>query len=301
VNFDSKIWGMFVVHNQATKFLNYESRVVIEQLTMMFSCRLIELEAVEAHLEDRDRLSKGMLRAISSGVDLMRRIGEADDEDGSSGRLHAVYGLSHHLAALTPTYKSATGLGTAKLNDPHDRFGADLMRLADADGVAVLRSGHAPYVHLVGTTPDALSVRGLAAMFGNGLPAFGRSDYRVFATDALGDFVPLSEHVGKVACGLLAAPISDCGDFILWFRKEQVIDAIWAGRPPSSAELNSTKMLQARDDFAATHAPLTGAARPWLEAEVALACEFAAAVAEICSGEPAAADLPRQPAPAMAP
>jgi len=62
-----------------------------------------------------------------------------------------------------------------------------------------------------------------------------------------------------------------------------VIDATWAGRPPSGAELRSEKMFRSRDDFAAHRAPLDGASRPWLESEVMLAAQFAAAIGDFWS------------------
>ncbi|WP_158291960.1 GAF domain-containing protein [Paracraurococcus ruber] len=281
---DDSLWGLFVVHNKDEKFLNYDSRAVIEQLTMMFASRLVELEAGEARIEERQRLAQQMVATVEAAQAMLSSTPNLRGDHGNSIRLHAMHAMSRHVAALAPTYVSATGLDRAVAGNPEDRFSFDLLRLADADGAAVLRAGPGGHVHLIGATPDALAVRGLAALFGSRLPAFEEGEGRVFATDALGDFAPLTPDLIAVASGLLAAPIGNRGDMILWFRKERVIDAIWAGRPPSVAELNSEKMFRPRDDFAAHRAPLAGASRPWLESEVLLAAQFAVAVSQAWQG-----------------
>jgi light-regulated signal transduction histidine kinase (bacteriophytochrome) len=151
-------------------------------------------------------------------------------------------------------------------------------------------------VHLIGSTPDAITVCGLAGLFGTRLAGFADGGGRVFATDALGDYAPISAEVKGIASGLLAAPLGDRGDMIMWFRRERVIDATWAGKPPTEAERNSEMMFRSRSDFAAHRAPLAGASRAWLEAEVLLAAQFAQAVSEQWQryqrGTPATAPLP---------
>jgi len=277
---DQTLWGLFVVHNQEEKFLNYDSRVVIEQLTMMFISRLIELEAHEARIEERQLLAVQMVGAIEAGQEMLATLSAARGGKAAGVGLHAMQAASRHLAALAPTYVSQNGADFAVPGRPEDKFSSDLLRLVDADGAAVLRSGRAGHVHLIGTTPDPVAVRGIAALFGTRLPGFGGNGWRIFATDALGDHAPIGDALRAIASGLLVAPIGDRGDMILWFRRERIIDAVWAGRPPSTAELNSEAMFRSRSDFAAHRAPLAGASRPWLETEVLLAAQFAATIAE---------------------
>ncbi len=278
---DNGLWGLFVVHNKEERFLNYDSRVVIEQMTMMFASRLVELEAIESRIAERQAIAQRMVGAVETAQGMLSQNGAARGEVGASVRLHAMQAVSRHVAALAPTYLSATGVEVADPGRPEERFAADLLRLMDADGVAVVRSGPGGHVHLIGQTPDPLMVRGLAAMFGGRLPGFDDGGLRVFATDALGDHAPLSAEQRAVASGLCAAPIGHRGDMILWFRRERIVDAVWAGRRPSAAELQSAMMFRSRDDFAAYRAPLDGASRPWHESEVALAAQFAASVGEI--------------------
>ncbi|NKC33764.1 GAF domain-containing protein [Falsiroseomonas selenitidurans] len=278
---DNTVWGLFVVHNRDEKFLNYDSRVVIEQLSMMFASRLIELEAVEARIAERQRLSQAMVATVEGSQTMLAAMAAMRGEPVGSARLHAMHAVSRHVAALAPTYVSINGVEVATAGRAEDRFASELLRLADADGAAVIRSGPAGHVHLVGSTPDALTVRGIAAMFGNRLPPLDSSEWRVFATDALGDFAPIGPDLRALASGVLAAPIGSRGDMILWFRRERVVDATWAGRPPSTAELNSEMMFRPRADFAAHRAPLAGAARAWLDQEVLLAAQFASAIGDV--------------------
>jgi len=277
---DSSLWGLFVVHHKDEKFLNYDSRVVIEQLTMMFISRLIELEAVEARIPERQRLGMQMLSALESGQELLATLSAARNAGGSMVSLHAMQAASRHLAALAPTYVSSNGVDFVMPGRPEDKFSSDLLRMVDADGAAVVRAGRGAHVHLIGSTPDPLAVRGLCGLFGSRLPGFSQGGWRVFATDALGDHAPVTDDMKDKACGLLAVPIGEQGDMILWFRREQVVDATWAGRPPTEAERHSETMFRARNDFVAHKAPLGGASRPWYESEVLLAAQFAAAVAE---------------------
>ncbi len=295
---DNTLWGLFVVHNKEEKFLNYDSRAVIEQMTMMFVSRLIELEANEARMGERQQLAMQMIGTIEGAQAMLAATAAARGSHLQAVRPHAMHAVSRHVAALAPTYVSANGVDAAEPGRPEDRFCADLLRVADADGAAVVRTGPGGHVHLVGSTPDALTVRGLAGLFGTRLPAFEEGGWRVFATDALADFVPGGAELRRVASGLLAAPIGSRGDMVMWFRRERVVDAVWAGRPPTTAELNSEAMFRPRSDFAAHRAPLAGASRPWLESEVLLAAQFAAAVGEFWQRQQRPAAPPPAPAPA---
>lgn len=292
---DSTLWGLFVVHNKDEKFLNYDSRVVIEQLTMMFMSRLIELEALEARIPERQRIGMQMLKSLEAGQELLATLSAARSGGAATISLHAMQAASRHLAALAPTYVSSNGVDFVVPGRPEDKFSSDLLRMVDADGCAVVRAGRGAHVHLVGVTPDPLAVRGLVGLFGTRLPALGGGGWRVFATDSLADHAPISDEMRGIASGVLAAPIGEQGDMILWFRRERVIDAVWAGRPPTEAERHSEQMFRARADFAAHHAPLGGASRPWYESEVMLAAQFAAAVAEQWSRHMRAAAPPPLP------
>ena len=278
VNIDDRVWGMFVIHNLAEKFLNYDSRVVIEQMTMMFIARLLEIEGVEARIDDRYRIGSNLAGQIEAGRRIMEQIGDSR-ADNSWIHRKTLESISHQLAALSPRiYDTADAV---RVSQPPDKFEVDLINLMDADGVAIVRAGVRTHIRLIGSTPDALTVGGIVAQFGGRLPELVPPHY-AFATEVLPDLLPMSETTRAVACGMLAVAVGDePGHFILWFRTEQVVDATWAGKPPTSEELASPNMFRPKKSFAAYSQPLRGAARGWLEAEVRLASEFAAAISSI--------------------
>jgi two-component system, chemotaxis family, sensor kinase Cph1 len=189
---DNTVWGLFVVHNRDEKFLNYDSRVVIEQLTMMFISRLIEVEAAEARMDERQLLAVQMVGQIDAGQEVLSSVSSRRGQNDGAVRMLAMYAVSRHLAALAPTYVSGNGVDSVQPGRAEDKFSSDLLRLADADGAAILRTGRSMHVHLIGTTPDAITVCGLAGLFGTRLPGFANGGGRVFATDALGDYAPIS-------------------------------------------------------------------------------------------------------------
>jgi light-regulated signal transduction histidine kinase (bacteriophytochrome) len=278
VNVDDRIWGLFVIHNLEEKFLNYDSRAVIEQMTMMFISKLIEIEAVEARIDDRYKIGSGLVSIVDNGRRVMEQIGEARAENSWIHR-KTLQTISHQLAALGPRlFESEEG---SRPGGALDKFELDLLNMMDADGAAVIRVGRRGHIRLVGSTPDALTVRGLASQFGDRLPAL-TAPHHAFATDALGDLVTMSDAVREVACGLMAVSVGDePGNYIFWFRAEQVVDATWAGKPPTAEELASPKMFRPKKSFAPHSQPLRGASRPWIEAEVRLASEFAEAVSSV--------------------
>jgi two-component system, chemotaxis family, sensor kinase Cph1 len=199
---DSELWGLFVVHNKEEKFLNYDSRSVIEQITMMFIARLLEIEEIEGRISDRYALGNEILKTVEDADGFMANpVGRTDRV-----RSFFIQAAQRGTLSLTP---SCTGVGPVEYSGRRsgDSLSDDLLALVKADGAAVYRPSLGGHVHLVGKTPDPLEVRGIASLFGAGLPAFGEGEWRVFATDALGDYTSVPAGVLSVAAGLLAAPI----------------------------------------------------------------------------------------------
>ncbi|CAL75164.1 Bacteriophytochrome protein [Bradyrhizobium sp. ORS 278] len=279
VNVDDRVWGLFVIHNFECKFLNYDSRVVIEQMTMMFISKLIELEALEARIDDRYKIASELIAAVDNGRRIIEQIGESR-ADSSWIHKKTCQMVAAQLAALSPRF--FVDEEAAKPAAALEKFEVDLLNMMDADGAAIVRAGRHSHVRLIGSTPDSLTVRGIVAQFGDRLPSLAESNFRVFATDALPDMLPISGEARARACGMVATALGDeSGNFILWFRAENVIDAEWAGQPPSRQELMSPKMFRPKTSFALHRQPLDGASRPWLEVEVRLAAEFGDAISAV--------------------
>jgi light-regulated signal transduction histidine kinase (bacteriophytochrome) len=99
----------------------------------------------------------------------------------------------------------------------------DLMRLAGAQGAAVLTDDHC---WCLGRTPEENDVRALFAW----LSQHHQED--LFATDHLSAIYPPAKAYADRASGLLAISISKAhASYVLWFRPEVVQTVKWGGNP----------------------------------------------------------------------
>ena len=99
----------------------------------------------------------------------------------------------------------------------------------------------------------------------------------VFATDSLARLAPdLGPAVRATASGVLAIALAqDPGEYILWFRPEQVQSVTWAGRlAKNETTVNGQVFLSPRQSFEAwkQHVQLTAA--PWKALEIEAAREI---------------------------
>jgi PAS domain-containing protein len=77
----------------------------------------------------------------------------------------------------------------------------------------------------------------------------------------------------RVACGLLAAPISTSpGEYLLWFRPERKHEVTWGGNPNEPFLIgNNPAELSPRRSFAQWHQVVEGTAAPWSPRDLAAA------------------------------
>lgn len=271
---DDHLWGLFVCHNNTEKYINYDSRVVIEQMTMMYIAKLIELEEIEARIEIREGQMRRMVDSLRIADGLMSSLGGQQSVDRSSVHLETLAFIARQHANLTQLM-----VGTELLANGDGRalstFETDLLSFVGADSAAILRSGQ---VRLIGEAPDALSVLAVSNLFGSALPDLtDGQNWKVFATASLPSLLPIAETMKARGCGVLAVPLDQAGhDILFWFRKETVIDALWAGKPPSREELEFSRMDKPRSSFGRHHAPIENMAVAWTERDVMMANDFGA-------------------------
>lgn len=156
------------------------------------------------------------------------------------------------------------------LNDAISNHLQELMRMFDADGVAVLRGGD---VVIGGHCPPETEVRHLAAW------SIDKAIDTVFATEMLEKLYPLAEEHRAVASGLLAITLSASEPWsVLWFRAEhqQVIN--WAGNPHKAPSTDDAGMLNPRASFEAWRETVRGRARRWTIPEIEAASRLRTAV-----------------------
>jgi len=95
----------------------------------------------------------------------------------------------------------------------------------------------------------------------------------LYVTASLATEVPAFAELVGVASGLLATPVSNQpGDYLVWFRPEQVRTVTWGGNPFKPMIIgNSPSDLSPRRSFAQWHQVVEGTSEPWTPAAITTA------------------------------
>lgn len=148
----------------------------------------------------------------------------------------------------------------------------DLLRLAGAEGAAVLTEGGCI---LTGRTPSESQVRRLAAWLAE------RGTEEVLETSSLAALLPEAEGFADTASGLLAVSISKLHpSFVLWFRPEVVRTVTWGGDPCKTADV-ALGRLNPRQSFAAWAETVRLRSALWSPAEIEAARDLRSAIVGI--------------------
>ena len=103
-----------------------------------------------------------------------------------------------------------------------------------------------------------------------------------FGCSSVGQANPALDSLTPVASGVLAVKLSlQRPDYLMWFRKEQLLTVTWAGDPTKPMVANNPLELSPRRSFAAWSEIVRGTALPWSGAELALARAIGAALIDI--------------------
>jgi light-regulated signal transduction histidine kinase (bacteriophytochrome) len=103
-----------------------------------------------------------------------------------------------------------------------------------------------------------------------------------FACSAIGQTNPALDSLTPMASGVLAVRLaSNRPDYLMWFRKEQLLNVTWAGDPTKPVVGNDPLELSPRRSFAAWSEIVRGTAVPWSSAELALARAVGVALVDI--------------------
>lgn len=149
-----------------------------------------------------------------------------------------------------------------------------LLQTFDATGAALLFEGQ---ILTAGEVPGTLQLKEI----GRWLDRQPRRP--VVATASLGQTEPAFAPLKSVASGLIAAPVSNTpGEYLLWFRPEQIRTVTWGGNPFKSMVIgNDPSQLSPRRSFAQWHQVVEGTAEPWSPADLAAARLIGESVADI--------------------
>ena len=148
----------------------------------------------------------------------------------------------------------------ALFDDPEAR----LLRPLDASGAALLYEGQ---LLTAGEVPSAPALRGLIAWLRTHVGA------GVFESASLPKLDPAFTSLAATATGVLAVELGrEDGEYLLWFRPEQVRTVTWGGDPEKAVLVgDDPRELSPRRSFAAWRQVVRDTARAWSRTERAIA------------------------------
>jgi PAS domain S-box-containing protein len=104
----------------------------------------------------------------------------------------------------------------------------------------------------------------------------------LFSCASVGKAHPPLESLTPTASGVLAVRLSTARpDYLMWFRKEQLLSVTWAGDPAKPTVANNPLELSPRSSFAAWSEIVRGTALPWTGADLALGRAIGLALVDI--------------------
>ena len=284
INVDNRLWGLFACHHYAPRQVSYEQRVVCEQTAMMFIFKLITMGSSAARMAQRAGAVQAIGANLQVGAVLGRRLAAmAADLESEAGRAAGTRMLGRALAAIqAETNWLAPGCGGQDAGGPPAESPTltpsqkMLLDIVEADSAAVVRHGH---VYRIGDAPSAMAIYAIASMFGRELPDLRGGNLPVYATDNLSRVAPVTAAVKDRAAGVLALSLSDdVQAMVLWFRREQIVHATWAGNPGAVDATYRPGRANPRGSFEAWKEDIRDLSRPWAVEDVEAAHELLQAI-----------------------
>jgi light-regulated signal transduction histidine kinase (bacteriophytochrome) len=295
INVDNRLWGLFACHHYAPRLVSYEQRVVCEQTAMMFIFKLNSMGSAAARLAQRGRFVQQIGRSLSIGAALARRIAAIEGTLSDHLERQAARPMLNGALAAIHAEMSWLLASDGGQHTPSGEISAQqrmLLDLLEADSAAIVRHG---YVTRIGDAPAEMAVFALASMFGRELPDLRNGNMPVFATDNLSGFAPVAAEIKDQAAGLLAVSLSDdVPAYLMWFRREQIVHATWAGNPVDEARAAGATSANPRASFAAWKADIRNLSRPWVLEDAEVAYELLELI-RAAEGMPKLRDLPLVP------
>ena len=150
-----------------------------------------------------------------------------------------------------------------------------LLQPLEATGAALFHDGE---VLTTGEVPSTPELRALLQW----VEGEGSAGNEPFACSAVARENPSLASLTPVASGVLAVKLSTTRpDYLMWFRKEQLLTVNWAGDPTKPVVGNDPLELSPRRSFAVWSEIVRDTGLPWTGAEVALARAIGSALVDI--------------------
>lgn len=139
-----------------------------------------------------------------------------------------------------------------------------LLQPLEATGAALFHDGEVLTTGEVPSTPELRALLDFVRQQPHG--------EEPYACSALGKAEPTLEGLTPLASGVLAVRLSSTRpDYLMWFRKEQLLTVTWAGNPHKPMVGDNPLELTPRRSFEAWSEIVRGTAMPWSSTEMALA------------------------------
>ena len=154
------------------------------------------------------------------------------------------------------------------------RFGPTLRAVFDCGGVAVCAGGQTT---LFGQTPTQPQVGELVDWLRV------HSTQKVFHTNSYAKLNPAGKAIRATASGIIALPLDqELGEYILWFRPEQIREVNWAGRnEKEQVTADGQVFLSPRHSFRVWAQTVEEVAAPWLALEIEAAKEIRQHISDV--------------------
>ena len=211
--------------------------------------------------------------ALRSAVDLLAEV--------ASTRIGAIENYAHAQVALMvrrleqrliEATSTEGDWRLALLRNPRT-----LLQPLEATGAALFHGGE---ILTTGEVPSTPELRELCRWV-HAQPAEGAAD-TPFANSAVGKLHAPLLSLTPTACGVLAVKLSSSRpDYLMWFRKEQLLSVTWAGDPAKPMVADDPMQLSPRRSFAAWSEIVRGTALPWSNAERVMARAIGTALVDI--------------------
>lgn len=148
-----------------------------------------------------------------------------------------------------------------------------LLQPLEATGAALFHEGE---LLTAGEAPSTAELRALMQWIDT--QAFDK----VFNCSSVSRANAALDSLTPTASGVLAVKLSTSKpDYLMWFRKEQLLTVTWAGDPSKPMVANNPLELSPRSSFAAWSEIVRGTALPWTNSEIALGRAFGASLVDI--------------------
>ena len=148
-----------------------------------------------------------------------------------------------------------------------------LLQPLEATGAALFHDGEILTSGEVPSTPELRALRDWVDMQGNA---------SLYACSSIGQAHAPLQSLTPTAAGVLAVKLSTSRpDYLMWFRKEQLLSVTWAGNPSKPMVDDDPLQLSPRRSFAAWSEIVRGTSVPWSAAERVMAAAVGTALVDI--------------------